>query len=155
MWTTLLATLLGAVIATGATILVERRRERRAAEAEWRQVRRELYGSFLATLSQARHELRVLLLETRMPAEERIARANEAWGRCYVPGHQMEVLAAPDVARPAVAYFHAVRDLREAIVSGEPLSEAAHDDLLKAVFATFKEVKQAMRADLSSNIATL
>ncbi|MEV4976683.1 hypothetical protein [Streptomyces scopuliridis] len=42
-WTTLLATVLGAAIAMGATLLVEVRKERREAMGERRRSNRELY----------------------------------------------------------------------------------------------------------------
>ncbi|MEU1086219.1 hypothetical protein ABZ401_05185 [Streptomyces sp. NPDC005892] len=56
-WMTLVATLLGAVIAMGSTLLVEARKDRREAAGEWRRSRRELYGAYLGTLSQVRGEL--------------------------------------------------------------------------------------------------
>jgi len=53
-WTTLLATLLGAAIAMGTSLLVESRRDRRDLAAEWRRTQRDLYADFLTSLAQAR-----------------------------------------------------------------------------------------------------
>lgn len=152
MWTTLGATLLGAFIATGTSLLVESRRDRRAAVAEWRQSRRELYGAFLSALTKARGELWTISRDDQLPNEERAIAARAIFAGCYEQRYQLEVFAPSDVVTPALDYFRSVRRLRDAVGQGLRWDDAARpahdDDVVQGLHAT----RDAMRVDMRTDV---
>ncbi|MFD6529469.1 hypothetical protein [Streptomyces sp. NPDC060184] len=150
-WMTLVATLLGAVIAMGSTLLIENRKDRREAAGEWRRGRRELYGAYLGTLSQVRGELQLLILD-RTPADaDRQVRARQSFAKCYELRYQLEVFAPRAVVEPALRYFRSVRRLRDeagaGVVDGDDRCERAFVDVMDAL----AEVRDAMRLDMGTD----
>jgi hypothetical protein len=150
-WTTLMAALVGAVIAMTSTVLVEARKDRREAQGEWRRSKRELYGAYLASLAQVRSELKLIVLDRDMPDAERPAAARRAFARCYELRYQLEVLAPRAVVEPALTYFRAVRSLRDATAAGADRHAAGLDNLFDEVFSTLAEVRNAMRKDMGTD----
>lgn len=149
-WTTLIATLLGAVIAMTSTLLIEVRKDRREAQGEWRRSKRELYGAYLATLAQVRSELQLLILDRDIPAAERPVAARRAFARCYDVRYQIEVLAPRAVVEPALAYFRAVRRLRDAAGTGLSRQEVERENSFN-VIGTLEAVRDAMREDMGTD----
>lgn len=107
-WTTLLATLLGAGVAMGTSLLVESRKDHRElllesrkhnrdVTSDWRKARRDLYAALLAVLTQARSELRHLSVNSDMSEGERTQMARRAFARCNELRYQLELLAPAEV----------------------------------------------------------
>ncbi|MEV4864610.1 hypothetical protein [Streptomyces ossamyceticus] len=112
-WLPLLATLLGAVIALGSTLLVERRRERREDRSEHRKAKRGVYARYLAAHAEMRTQLRVLSVTSGLTDEERGYRAFTAYAACYAPRYELAVLAPEPVLSLARAFDWCARDLRD------------------------------------------
>ncbi|MFD7678468.1 hypothetical protein [Streptomyces sp. NPDC060187] len=151
MWTTLGATLLGAFIATGSSLLIESRRDRRAIAAEWRKERRELYGAFLTALLGVRSDLWTISRDEQMADTERMSAARAIFVQCYGLRYQLEIFAPRSVVEPALEYFWSVRRLREAVGSGlrwEDSERQVHDE---AVAHTLQATKVAMRLDMKTD----
>jgi hypothetical protein len=147
-WTTLLATLLGAAIALGSSVLVEALRRRH--DTEWRRIRREVYVAFLSGVSQTRSRLLALSQETGTSRAEIGEKARQTFEPCYELRHQLELFAAPEVLDPALDYFRCVRDVRDIVRAGNGLSDeqwTAHNDRMSAAVKALREV---MRDDLRS-----
>ncbi|WEH38156.1 hypothetical protein [Streptomyces sp. AM 2-1-1] len=150
-WMTLVATLLGAVIAMGSTLLIEARKDRRETTGEWRRGRRELYGAYLGTLSQVRGELALLILDRAPSDGERLVLARQIFARCYELRYQLEVFAPRAVVEPALRYFRCVRTLRDeaggGVVDGDARCERAFVDVMDALAG----VRDAMRLDMGTD----
>ncbi|MFD0448694.1 hypothetical protein ACFQ10_50235 [Streptomyces indonesiensis] len=149
-WTTLIATLLGAIIAMASTLLIEVRKDRREAQGEWRRSKRELYAGYLATLAQVRSELQLLILDRDMPDDERPVAARRAFARCYDLRYQVEILAPRSVVDPALTYFRAVRRLRDAAGASLGRQEVEREDPFN-VIGTLEAVREAMRKDMGTD----
>lgn len=147
----LLATLLGASIATGSALLVEVRRDRREAAAEWRRSKRELYGAYLGVLSQVRSELQLIILDGEMSEDERRIAARQSFARCYEIRYQLEVFAPRAVVEPALVYFRSVRRVREAAVRGVPNGDEGYEAAFRDVIEALTTVRDAMRLDMNTD----
>lgn len=150
-WTPLLATLLGAVIATGSALLVEFRKDRREAMSEQTRSKRELYGAYLAALSQARSELQLIFLDQGMTEAERRTAARQSFAKCYETRYQLEVFAPNAVVQPALDYFRGVRRAREAAIRGVALGDPEHDRVFQEAMDALTAVRAAMRLDMGTD----
>ena len=153
-WTALVATLLGAMIATGSALLVEVRRDRRATAAEWRQSRRELYGAFLGAMTRARSELYTLARDSHVQENERTHLARTTFAECYESRYELEVFAPESVVRPALEYFRAVRRVRDAVAAGASHAAMDANGLPTAVTDTLRLARDAMRKDMKTDAIT-
>jgi hypothetical protein len=148
-WTTLVATALGAVIATGTSMLADRRKDRHDTQVEWRTVRRQLYGDFLEALSKARSDLITLAQANPDPdAEDITEAARVAFAPCYHSRQLLEALAPDEVLEHALTYFRAVRDIRKLIQRGGRNGHPEWAGALKAATDTLDALYVAIRADL-------
>ncbi|WP_189957563.1 hypothetical protein [Streptomyces alanosinicus] len=150
-WTPLLATLLGAVIATVSALLVEARKERREARAQERRSKRELYGAYLGVLAQARNELQLIVLEGTMSEAERTVAARQSFARCYETRYQLEVFAPRVVVEPALDYFRSVRRAREATIRGTRGGADGYELAFHEVMEALTAVRDAMRLDMGTD----
>jgi hypothetical protein len=152
-WTTLIATLIGAAIATVTALLTENRKGRHDAAAEWRRTRHQMYAALLTSLSQARNGLLALLNNhADMTAEERNEAARRLFAPCYEHRHQFELVASHSVHGPALRYFREVRKLRDLVAAGHgPQGELAEENA--KIKRTLDHVIKLMRADLQPDKA--
>ncbi|WP_147286029.1 hypothetical protein [Streptomyces corynorhini] len=150
-WTTLLATVLGAAIAMGATLLVEVRKERREAMGEWRRSKRELYGAYLGALSAARGQLQLIMLDRALTGTERAIAARQAFARCYELRYQLEVTAPRTVVEPALSYFRSMRRLRRATEAGARDGDEECESAFLEVMSALAKVRAAMRLDMGTD----
>ncbi|MFJ6738904.1 hypothetical protein ACIQOU_08360 [Streptomyces sp. NPDC091279] len=150
-WTPLLATLLGAAIATGSALLVELRKDRREAATEWRRSKRELYGAYLGVLSQVRSELQLIILDRGMSEAERKIAARQSFARCYEIRYQLEVFAPRAVVEPALDYFRSVRRAREATIRGMSNGDEGYEIAFQEVMEALTAVRAAMRLDMGTD----
>ena len=149
-WLPLLATLLGAVIALGSTLLVERRRERREDRTERRKTKREVYARYLAAHAETRTQLRVLSVASDLTDEERGYRAFTAYAACYAPRYELAVLAPQAVLTLAIEFDKRARDLRDVVIEGTNIQSQGGERMQKYL-AAMKLVHTAMRADLGAD----
>ncbi|MGW3036723.1 hypothetical protein ACWDCB_36645 [Streptomyces sp. NPDC001178] len=149
-WLPLLATLLGAVIALGSTLLVERRRERREDRIERRKTKREVYARYLAAHAETRTQLRVLSIASGLTDEERGYRAFTAYATCYAPRYELAVLAPQSVLTLARDFDKHARDLRDVVIEGTNIQSQGGERMRKYLDA-MKLVHAAMRADLGAD----
>jgi hypothetical protein len=147
-WTTLLATLVGAAIAMGTSLVVQARKDRNQLAAEWRQTRREMYLIFLSELTKARSELLALSKRSDMTEAEHDETARQVFARCYEQRHHLEVVAPPEVAEAALAYFRTVRGMRNAVAAGKGVTGPGWEANSRQVKRTLETVQEAMRGDL-------
>jgi len=158
-WATLLATLVGACVAMGTSLLVEARKDHRElvredrrhtydVMSEWRKTRRDLYAAFLAVLTQARGELGHLSENTEMSERERTQMARRAFRRCYELRFQLELFAPADVVDPALAYFRCVRSFRYAVGEGLRHTDQQFEHHAEQMKDTLAAARDAMRKDL-------
>ncbi|MEU5902464.1 hypothetical protein [Streptomyces venezuelae] len=147
-WLPLLGTLLGAVIALGSAVLVERRRERREDRAERRKVKREAYARYLAAHAEARMHLRVLSVAADLTDTERGYRAFTAHAGCYAARYELAVLAPQSVLSLARDFDRCARDLRDLVIAQvQPQGGEQMREYLDAM----RLVQEAMRADLGAD----
>jgi hypothetical protein len=149
-WTTLIAGLAGAAIATVTALLTEQRRDRREATTEWRRTRLEMYAPFLTGLAQACGEM-VSLAKSKQPMteEEREELARRSFSPCYELRHRFELVASDAVVEPVLDYFRQVRLLRNFVISSDYIDREALERLDNRVFTARAAAIAAMRADLT------
>ncbi|MFC7867381.1 hypothetical protein ACFU5B_26660 [Streptomyces murinus] len=150
-WITLIATLLGALIAMASTVLIEAHKDRREARGEWRRSKRELYGAYLATLAQVRGELQLIILDRDIPDADRTVAARRVFARCYDLRYQLEILAPQAVVEPALAYFRAVRRLRDAVGVGMDKQAVEREHFFEDVMNTLRQARNAIRHDMGTD----
>ncbi|MGW3208723.1 hypothetical protein [Streptomyces sp. NPDC001135] len=147
----LLATLIGAVIAMGSALLVERRKAQRETAAEWRRTRRELYAKFLAAHAQAGSDLRNIAATPGLDADERYRRARAAYTHCYASRHELELLAPRTVVDPAEECSRAVRMMRDAVSAGARLDSDEFTELTRKYLELRLGTRDAMRTDIGAD----
>ena len=152
-WSTLVATLVGAAIAMGTTLMVEIRKVRHENESEWRRTRRTIYAEYLTVLTQARWELAAIAGNGELSAEARRTTANAVFARCYQIRHQLELHAPPAVVDPALTYFRSLREFRNGVRGGlrdgVPEQQATYAAHWAAAKEEFGRCRDAMRADIN------
>ncbi|MFE5806963.1 hypothetical protein [Streptomyces sp. NPDC056491] len=152
-WIPLLATLVGAVIATGSALLVERRRTHRETTVEWGRTRRQLYASFLAAHAQAASDLRNIAATPGMEASERYRQTRAAYTHCYTSRHELELLAPGAVVTPAEECGQAVRMMRDAVSAGARIDSDQFEELTRRYLDLRLQTRDAMRSDIWSDNA--
>ncbi|MFI5808837.1 hypothetical protein [Streptomyces sp. NPDC051561] len=149
-WISLLAALVGAVIAMGSALLVERRRTQRETIADWHRTRRELYARFLASHAQAGSDLRNIAATGGLEESERYRQARTAYTHCYASRHEVELLAPRTVVDPAGKCSSAVREMRDAVSAGSLVDGEPFLELTRRYLDLRLETLLAMRADIAS-----
>ena len=98
-WGPLLGTALGAVVGVGSTLVSDRVRWRRDRTARQRDMKRQLYGEYLAALMRTRNQLKDIA-SSSLATEDRALKAGEAFreGGAYELRYQMSI-TAPAIVR--------------------------------------------------------
>ncbi|MBD0419434.1 hypothetical protein H0H10_09715 [Streptomyces sp. TRM S81-3] len=145
-WITLISTMVGAAIATGSAMLLDRQRWRRERLDRETQARRALYGEYLAGLSEARHACGNVARDPDMDLSTRRTTAREAFGPCIGLRYQMTISAPSRVVEASEDAFRRLRDLRDRVMEGVSASEPAYlegrrryDDALALLRARMRE----------------
>ncbi|MFI8310241.1 MULTISPECIES: hypothetical protein [Streptomyces] len=149
-WLPLLGTLVGAAIALGSSLLVERRRERKEERVERRKAKQEMYARYLAVHAEARAQLRVLSLAAELTDEERGYRAFTAYAGCFASRYELEVLAPRPVLTAARDFDRRARELRDLVIEGTHVAPRAGGHMQEYLDA-MKGVHAAMRGDLGAD----
>ncbi|MFE0376952.1 hypothetical protein ACFW1M_15505 [Streptomyces inhibens] len=147
-WTTLVATVLGAVIATGSTLLVERGRRKREREDKVSAVLRDLYGEYLAALSQARHTFGNHTSSRGSEPSSRGRDSHDAFAPCYPLRQQLTITAPAETVRASDAAFRALRTLRDLTVAGSSKESGEYREANACFLRELEHLHAAMRADL-------
>ncbi|MFE3217653.1 hypothetical protein [Streptomyces antimycoticus] len=145
-WITLISTIVGAAIATGSAMLLDRQRWKRECLARDTQTRRTLYGDYLASLSEARHACGNVARDPGMESSTRRTTAREAFGPCIGLRYQMTISAPSRVVDASEKAFRSLRDLRDRVMEGvlaaEPVyleGRRSYDDALAVLRARMRE----------------
>ncbi|MFJ9676824.1 hypothetical protein ACIRP2_02025 [Streptomyces sp. NPDC101194] len=149
-WGTLLGTALGALVGVGSTLIVDRLRWQRDQTARQRDIKRQLYGEYLAALMRTRNQLKDIA-SSSLAAQDRALQAGEAFreGGAYELRYQMSITASAVVAEHSDASLRRLRDVRNQIregATGDDLKETYH-----VLITVIKALRDAMRSDLEAS----
>ena len=147
-WVPLAATVVGAVIGLGASLLTDHLRWGRERADRSFAARREVYAAYLTSLHAANQALRASALGDRPDDEplELYARAvfREAG---VVQAREHLVLIAPEpVVKAGVDAYESLRVLRDVVGQGQSLAE--YEPLLRIYGDHLQSLRDAMRKDL-------
>ncbi|MGW1255756.1 hypothetical protein ACWD5Q_11350 [Streptomyces sp. NPDC002513] len=148
-WGPLLGTALGALVGVGSTVIVDRVRWQRDQTARQRDIKRQLYGEYLAALMRTRNQLKDIA-SSSLGAEDRALQAAESFreGGAYELRYQMSITASAVVVEHSDASLRRLREVRNQIqegVTGDDLKEA-----YSIMMTTVKALWDAMRSDLEA-----
>jgi hypothetical protein len=148
-WITLISTIVGAAIATGSALLLDRQKWRRERSDRETQTRRALYGDYLATLSEARHACGNMARDPDMDPSMRRTTAREAFGPCIGLRYQMTISAPSRVVEASEDAFRSLRDLRDRVMEGVLVTDPAYLEGRRAYDDALAVLRVRMRTDLS------
>jgi hypothetical protein len=147
-WLALVSTVVGAAIATGSAVLLDHQRWRRERADRETQLRRTLYGEYLASLSEARHTCGNVAREPDMTLPERRTTARDAFGPCIGLRYQMTITAPPRVVDASENAFRRLRDLRDRVMEGASLEDPPYQEGRRRYDDALAELRARMRDDL-------
>ncbi|MEC3997112.1 hypothetical protein VSR01_27875 [Actinacidiphila sp. DG2A-62] len=150
-WTTLASAIVGAVIATGCSALLDRSRWRREQDDRLISARRALYGEYLACLSRARNDFRSLVRNESANPAERERSARESFAPCFGMRYQMSITAASKVFDASERAFRRLRDVRDLAAAGILAGDEAYSDGRAEYEVALFRLREAMRLDLGAD----
>ncbi|MEV0372557.1 hypothetical protein AB0I10_22450 [Streptomyces sp. NPDC050636] len=150
-WMTLASAIVGAVIATASAALLDRSRWRREQHVRTIGVRRDLYGEYLACLSEASNALRSLARNGDLGLAERAASARDSFAPCYAMRYQMSITASPAVFEASEATFRRLRDVRDLAANGTLAGDEAYSGGRAEYEEALTRLRTAMRKDLGTD----
>ncbi|AKN75258.1 hypothetical protein QR97_11405 [Streptomyces sp. PBH53] len=147
-WATLISTIVGAAIATGSAMLLDRQRWQRERSDRETQARRALYGTYLAGLSEARHACGNIARDPDTDASTRRATAREAFGPCIGLRYQMTISAPSRVVEASEDAFRRLRDLRDRVMEGVLVTDPVYLEGRRTYDDALAVLRARMREDL-------
>ncbi|MEV6885948.1 hypothetical protein [Streptomyces sp. NPDC051135] len=147
-WITLISTVVGAAIATGSAMLLDRQRWKRERLDRETQARRILYGDYLATLSEARHACGNMARDPDIAPSTRRTTAREAFGPCIGLRYQMTISAPARVVEASEDTFRRLRDLRDRVMDGVLVTDQAYLQARRNYDEALAALRARMRQDL-------
>ncbi|MFB6564287.1 hypothetical protein ACFCYH_36280 [Streptomyces sp. NPDC056400] len=147
-WVTLISTIVGAAIATGSAMLLDRRRWQRERLDRETQTRRTLYGEYLACLSEARHTSGNVARDPDMLLPVRRTTARAAFGPCIGLRYQMTITAPTRVVEASESAFRQLRGLRDLVMEGVLVTEPAYLEGRRGYDDALAALRLRMREDL-------
>jgi hypothetical protein len=147
-WITLISTIVGAVIATGSAMLLDRQRWKRERLDRETQTRRTLYGDYLAGLSEARHACGNVARDSDMEPSMRRTMAREAFGPCIGLRYQMTISAPSRVVEASEDAFRRLRDLRDRVMEGVLVTDPVYLEGRRTYDDALAVLRARMREDL-------
>ncbi|MGW0554779.1 hypothetical protein ACWDZ6_11335 [Streptomyces sp. NPDC002926] len=148
-WIALASTVVGAAIAMGSAMLLDRRRWQREHQDREIQTRRTLYGAYLACLSEARHTCGNVARDPDMELATRRTTAREAFGPCIGLRYQITITAPPGVVEASENAFRRLRDLRDRVMEGVLVTEQVYLEGRRSYDDALAALRTGMRQDLS------
>jgi hypothetical protein len=151
-WIAVLGTALGAVIGIGAAFINDRVRWRREQDRDRLGVRRELYSSYIAALTEIHESMRAVSGRDGLTSVERrdAIRAVFHDGGLYQLRYQIGVLADQQVLDASEAAFQQMRDIRDTFAAGGRISDPQYQKQRTAWGAVLRTLQHAMRDELGS-----
>ncbi|VVJ23361.1 Uncharacterised protein [Amycolatopsis camponoti] len=148
-WITPIVGLLGTFLGAFITWWTERRRWRREQHAKRVELRRVIYGDYLAALHAASEGIREVS-ETDEAAESRLVASREAFrvGKIYAVREQVELLAPDEVVKVAKLAFRQLRALRDLAGAEEPRKSRHYNPVLVEYGVILERLRNRMREDL-------
>ncbi|MGW1410908.1 hypothetical protein [Streptomyces sp. NPDC002403] len=143
-WTTLVSTMLGAVIGVGSTLLADRLRWRRDTGERDREMLRSSYVEFLEALTQARDVISQASRASNTVQQEQIQSALLEHG-VHVKQYQLELLAPAHVVTKARDAGYKLALYRDAVVDGARRDDPECADARRVFRAAREELMEAMR----------
>ncbi|HEY7594268.1 MAG TPA: hypothetical protein VH969_14035 [Actinophytocola sp.] len=149
-WSTLIATITGAVIGVGATVLAERAQWRRSQDHHWMTVRREAYAGYLAALTDGSAALRRVVREHTSSAGD----IGPQLHACLLPGgswrlfHTVAMVGPADVVAKAEDAQIALQESRDALLECADLTHPPYVEARERLLAAMGLLRKAMRDDL-------
>ena len=156
-WIAVLGTALGAVIGIGSALINDRVRWRREQDRDRLGVRRELYSSYIAALTEIHESMRAVSGRDGLtPAGRRDAiRVLFHDGGLYQLRYQIGVIADQQVLDSSEAAFQHMRDIRDTLAAGGRISDPQYQEQRTAWGAVLRTLQHAMREELGSTQVTL
>ncbi|MGW9375008.1 hypothetical protein ACWGVR_33920 [Streptomyces xanthophaeus] len=147
-WVTLISAIVGAAIATGSAMVLDKRRWQRERLDRETQTRRTLYGEYLACLSEARHTSGNVARDTDMQLPTRRTTARTAFGPCIGLRYQITITAPSRVVVASEDAFRQLRDLRDLVMEGVLVTEPAYLEGRRNYDDALATLRLRMREDL-------
>ncbi|MFJ3798241.1 hypothetical protein ACIPSJ_18390 [Streptomyces sp. NPDC090088] len=149
-WSSLVSTLVGGMIAAVAALLVESRRWKRERGNQRSEVRRTLYGNYLASLTQARHTCSALARDPDASLAARRSAIHAAFDPCNALRAQITIVAPRGLVDPSRRAYFDLQEFGDRIAEGLRLENpeygvrrTRHDQVLTVLI-------DAMRQDLDN-----
>ncbi|MFC7305800.1 hypothetical protein ACFQVC_16430 [Streptomyces monticola] len=148
---TLIGTGLGAVVGVGSTLMADRVRWKRDRAARREDLKRELYGEYLAALTRTRNQLKDLVKARNFTPDERAHQAGELYreGGAYELRYQMSITAPEQVVKRSDDALRKLRDVRDRLQ--EQVTDSELDTEFTRLIKSVKSLRDAMRADLGAD----
>jgi hypothetical protein len=156
-WIAVLGTALGAVIGIGSAFVSDRVRWKREQHRDRLGVRRELYASYIAALTETHESMRAASGRDGLTAAQRAGALRDVFhdGGLYQLRYQIGVIADQQVLDAAEAAFQQMRDIRDTFAHGGRISDPQYQEQRTAWGALLRTLQQAMRDELGSTRVTL
>ncbi|MFJ5865547.1 hypothetical protein ACIQEY_14170 [Streptomyces parvus] len=150
-WTALAATVVGAVIGVGSTLVTDRVSWRRDTRERDRETLRTVAAQFLEALTEARDAISDASRSEHLPVAERaqLARAGTSAQGVHAKQYQLELLATPEVAESARDASYRLLLYRDAVVAGHLRDDPECTQARRA----FREARQKLMTAMRSSLA--
>ncbi|MEV8455467.1 hypothetical protein AB0467_34590 [Streptomyces sp. NPDC052095] len=150
-WIPLASVIVGALIATASSAFLDRHRWRREQAQRLADARRVLYGEYLAALSKARNDFRVLARDLDTAQAQRDVSARTSFAPCYEIRYQVTITASAKVVAASEKTFRRLRDVRDLAAAGTLAGDERHSGGRGEYEAALTELRTAMREELRSD----
>jgi len=147
-WSALASTAVGGMIAAGTGLLAEGRRWKREHGNRRAELRRTLYGSYLASLSQARHTCSLIARDPDVLAAERRTAMHKAFDSSNAFRAQMTIVAPPALMALSRQTYFELREFGDRIAAGLRFGEPEYGMRRIKYDEILSQLVNAMRQDL-------
>ncbi|MER6502554.1 hypothetical protein ABT218_25050 [Streptomyces sp. NPDC001455] len=143
-WTTLVSTVLGAIVGVGSTLLADRVRWRRDVGERDRETLWSSYVQFLEALTHARDVISEASRASDSSQQEQVQKALLEHG-VHAKQYQVELLAPPQVVLKARDAGYKLALYRDAVVAGARREDPECAEARRVFRAAREELMEAMR----------
>ena len=156
-WIAVLGTALGAVIGIGSAFVSDRVRWKREQQRDRAGVRRELYASYIAALTETHESMRAASGRDGLTAAQRADAVRDVFhdGGLYQLRYQIGVIADQQVLDAAEAAFQQMRDIRDTFAHGGRIGDPQYQEQRTAWGGVLRTLQLAMREELGSTQVVL
>lgn len=140
------------MIAAVTALLLEGRRWQRERGNERAEVRRTLYGDYLASLTQARHVCSLLAREPDASLADRRTAIHKAFDPCNMLRAQMVIVAPSALLEPSRAVYFELREFGDRMAEGLRLEDPEYGVRRTKYDELLYELIRVMRQDLDGDV---